>query len=81
MTRYAYRLRAWPELPACFRTAPVLRALSRMTLGPVTHKWFMDRTRLAPAQAEALLASLVAHEYVDLIDFAAAPEARSNTEQ
>jgi hypothetical protein len=78
VTRYAYRLRAWPELPACFRTAPVLRALSRMTLGPVTHGWFLDRTRLAPEQAEALLHELVAHEYAERIDFAA--EARSDTE-
>ena len=74
MTRYAYRLRAWPELPDAFRTAPVLRALSRMTLGPVTHAWFLDRTRLAPAQAEALLARLVAHEYLERIDFAAASD-------
>lgn len=74
MTRYAYRLKAWPELPAWLRTAPVLRALSRMTLGPVTHKWFMDRTRLSPAQAEALLASLVALEYVERVDFAAASD-------
>ena len=74
MTCYAYRLRAWPELPAFFRTAPVLRALSRMTLGPVTHNWFLDRTRLDPAQAETLLADLVAQEYVERIDFAAASE-------
>ena len=74
MTRYAYRLRAWPELPAGFRTAPVLRALSRMTLGPVTHKWFLDRTRLAPEQAEALLAGLVASDYIERIDFGAAPD-------
>lgn len=74
MTRYAYRLRAWPALPAAFRTAPVLRALSRMTLGPVTHEWFLDRTRLAPAQAEALLGDLVAHEFVERIDFAAASD-------
>lgn len=72
MTHYAYRLRVWPELPEVFRTAAVLRALSRMTLGPVTHTWFLDRTRLAPAEAERLLAELIAGEYVERIDFAAA---------
>jgi DNA-binding IclR family transcriptional regulator len=77
VTRYAYRLRAWPELPQRFRTAPVLRALSRMTLGPVTHTWFLDRTRLAPTEAERLLAYLVAREYVERIDFAASLDAGS----
>ena len=62
MTRHAYRLQAWPELPEAFRTAPVLRALSRMTLEPVTHAWFLDRTRLAPTEAERLLAYLVTRE-------------------
>ncbi len=70
MTRHAYRLRAWPELPEDFRTAPVLRALSRMTLGPVTHTWFLDSTRLAPTQAERLLAHLVARDDVERIDLA-----------
>jgi hypothetical protein len=45
-----------------------------MTLGPVTHRWFLDRTRLAPTEAERLLADLVAHECVERIDFAAAPD-------
>lgn len=80
MTPYAYRLRAWPELPEDFRTAPVLRAFSRMTLGPVTHAWFLDRSRLAPAEAEALLASLVDREYVERIDFAAAPAGDPDTQ-
>lgn len=72
MTRDAYRLRAWPDLPVRFRTAPVLRALSRMTLGPVTHTWFVDTTRLPPDEAERLLASMIASECVERIDFASA---------
>lgn len=59
MTRYAYRLKAWPDLPVRFRTAPVLRALSRMTQGPVTHTWFLATARLPPEQAERLLAGMV----------------------
>ncbi len=74
MTRYAYRLRSWPELPERFRTAPVLRALSRMTLGPVTHTWFLERTGLASEEAHGLLAQLLAGECIERIDFAAAPE-------
>jgi hypothetical protein len=73
VTPYAYRLRAWPELPPPLRTAQVLRTLSRMTLEPVTHEWFLERTRLEPAQAEALLEALVAQECVERIDFTAAP--------
>lgn len=65
MTRCTYRLRAWPILPPGVRTAPVLRVLSRMTLESVAHDWFLDQTRLRPAQAEELLANLVALGYVE----------------
>jgi hypothetical protein len=81
VTRHEYRLRAWPDLPEGFRTGPVLRVLSRMTLAPVTHTWFLDRTRLAPAQAEALLRELVAHEYVERIDLAAAADLPDDAER
>jgi hypothetical protein len=74
MKRYAYRLKAWPELPVRLRTAPVLRTLSRMTCGPVTHNWFVDSTRLPAERAEALLAHLMEGECVERIDFAAGRE-------
>lgn len=77
MTGCAYRLRAWPELPPPFRIAPVLRTLSRMTLEPLTHESFLERTRLEPRQAEALLEALVAQACVEHIDCTAAPDSGS----
>jgi hypothetical protein len=81
MTSHEYRLRAWPELPEEFRTVPVLRALSRMTLEPVTHTLFLDLTRLNPTEAERLLADLIAREYVERIDSAAEPDGLSDTDR
>jgi hypothetical protein len=74
VTRCAYRLTAWPELPAPLRTVPVLRTLSRMTVEPVTREWFLELTRLGPEQAEALLEALVAQDCVQLFDCTAAAD-------
>jgi hypothetical protein len=69
--RYAYRLKAWPDLPVRLRTAPVLRTLSRMSHGPVTHNWFVHSTRLPVLEAEALLACMEEQEWIECIDFEA----------
>lgn len=71
-TRYlAYRLKAWPDLHPRYRTAPILRALSRMTLGPVTHKWLVAQAGLPPEDVEALLRRLVAMDAVHVLDLGA----------
>ena len=43
---HAYRLKLWPAIPDRFRTARVLRACSRMSVGPVTVNWFLEATGL-----------------------------------
>lgn len=65
----AYRLRHWPQVPDRFRTAPVLRAFSRMTLGPVTGRWFIQHTGLAAAEAAELLAELAPQRAIETIAF------------
>jgi hypothetical protein len=67
---HAYRLKAWPCLPDRVRTAAVYRAFSRMCQGPVSLRWFVEATRLAPQQAQALLAGLVASGELESIDIA-----------
>lgn len=57
---HAYRLKQWPRIPDRFRTARVLGACSRMTVGPVTSSWFLAQTGLEPAQAAELVADLLA---------------------
>ena len=71
---HAYRLKSWPEIPEPFRTARVLRACSRMTLGPVTANWFLGQTGLEPAAAIRLMGILIAQDTVDCIDLG--PRAR-----
>src|SRR3954468_15568070 len=78
--RHAYRLRSWPQIPDRFRTARVLGALSRMTIGPVTDDWFLSHTGLESTAVAELLASLQAQDALDTVDLgprgasAAAPE-------
>lgn len=55
---HAYRLKLWPAIPDQFRTARVLRACSRMSVGPVTVNWFLEATGLEPHEAAELVASL-----------------------
>ncbi|HET8746829.1 MAG TPA: hypothetical protein VFM98_14575 [Ramlibacter sp.] len=64
---HAYRLKQWPQIPDRFRTARVLGACSRMTVGPVTSNWFLTHTGLEPAAAAELVASLVAQGALECI--------------
>lgn len=66
----AYRLRAWPDLAPRHRTAAILRTLSRMTIGPVTHRWFLERVQLPEPEADALIVFLVDIEALEVIDLA-----------
>lgn len=65
---FAYRLCRWPSLPPQYRKASVLQAISRMSCGPVSHHWFVQRCGLDPVEAEALLASLHDEGAVHRID-------------
>lgn len=74
----AYRLRSWPQLPDATRTAAVYRAFSRMSLGPVTLRWFAVRTGLPTRTVEALFDRLVdagTLEKIDLTRFRDEPPA------
>lgn len=59
-----YRLRAWPDLPPHWRTAPLLRTLSRMSIGPMTHERFLHHSRLQPPHADRVLELLVNDGFV-----------------
>lgn len=73
--RFAYRLTEWPDLAPAEKTAPVLRAFSRMTLGPVTAAWFVANSRMDPACASRLLQRLADAGALQRIDFGPAPVA------
>ena len=73
---HAYRLKSWPEIPEPYRTARVLRACSRMTLGPVTANWFLSQTGLDPAGAIRLMSILIDQGTVERIDLG--PRARQS---
>ena len=64
----AYRLLAWPELPEHARKVNVYRALSRMSLGPVSLEWFVAHSGLRVPQADALLNDMVGHGQLEIID-------------
>jgi hypothetical protein len=66
---HAYRLKQWPQIPDRFRTARVLGACSRMTVGPVTANWFLSQTGLDPAEASQLLSAMHAQGALERIDF------------
>lgn len=68
---YAYRMRAWPEIPPHVRTAPVLRAMSRMSWGPLTHGWILRNCGLSEGQAECLIDLLVAEGAVERFELGA----------
>ena len=71
--RYAYRMRVWPMIPPHLRTAPVLRAMSRMSCGPLTHGWILRNCGLSEGQAECLIDLLVAEGAVERIEFGGPP--------
>jgi hypothetical protein len=64
----AFRLKQWPEIPDRFRTARVLGACSRMTVGPVTANWFLAHTGLDPADACELVSSLAGQGALERIE-------------
>ena len=55
---HAFRLKQWPQIPDRFRTARVLGACSRMTVGPVTANWFLSQTGLDATDAFELISSM-----------------------
>ena len=63
----AYRLRSWPELPDEYRTAPVLQAFTRMTLGPLTLGLFASKSGMPLQEANSLLEHLVRRGPVEKI--------------
>jgi hypothetical protein len=69
--RFAYRLTQWPELPDTERSVHLLRAFSRMSVGPVTAAWFLANSRLDAAGATRLLQRLTSSGVVERIDFGA----------
>jgi len=64
---HAYRLKQWPQIPDRFRTARVLGACSRMTVGPVTANWFLSQTGLDAAQALELIGVMAAQGALERI--------------
>jgi hypothetical protein len=65
---FAYRLRSWPALPDGVRTVALLRAVTRMSGGPVTHDWFMANCGLAPVAAQRLLRRLALEGSLEALD-------------
>jgi hypothetical protein len=65
---HAYRLKLWPAIPDQFRTARVLRACSRMSVGPVTVNWFLEATGLEAAEAAELVANLERQGAIERIE-------------
>lgn len=65
---HAYRLKLWPAIPDEFRTARVLRACSRMSVGPVTVNWFLEATGLDAAEAAELVANLESQGAIERIE-------------
>jgi hypothetical protein len=65
---HAYRLKQWPQIPDRFRTARVLGACSRMTVGPVTANWLLSQTGLEAAEASELIAILQSQGALERID-------------
>jgi hypothetical protein len=63
-----YRLRQWPDLPDRMRTADVLRALSVMSNRPVNREWLLRRVKLKARAVDELLAMLVTHGDVEVVD-------------
>jgi hypothetical protein len=63
-----YRLRQWPDLPDRMRTADVLRALSVMSNRPVNREWLLRRVKLKARAVDELLAMLVTHGHVEVVD-------------
>jgi hypothetical protein len=66
--RHAYRLKQWPQIPERFRSVQVLRACSRMSLGPVTATWFLNTIGLEPALAAELMSEMIAQDCIERLD-------------
>ena len=64
----AFRLRQWPDLPQRMRTADVLRAMSVMSNRPVNREWLLRHLKLKPRAVDELLATLVQHGAVEVVD-------------
>ncbi len=63
-----FRLKAWPQLPEQGRTAEIYRMLSVMSSQPVSRRWLMERSRMAPQELDALLVHLVREGALEVID-------------
>jgi hypothetical protein len=76
--RFAYRLREWPKLENGEQSVHLLRAFSRMSLGPVTFDWFCRNARLQPHFAQELLQRLEQAGAMEAIDLSGLIEARAH---
>jgi hypothetical protein len=74
-TGMIYRLRHWPTLPPSLHTADVLRLLSRMSSGPVSHSWVLRHGKVRRERLERLLLHLRAQEALETINPASFPAA------
>jgi hypothetical protein len=63
-----FRLKAWPQLPEHDRTAEIYRMLSIMSNQPVSRRWLMERSSMAPQQLDALLVHMVRDGALEVID-------------
>jgi|KBSSwiStaDraftv2_1062776.scaffolds.fasta_scaffold1237113_2 hypothetical protein len=70
---HAYRLKHWPNIPERFRTAKVLRACSRMSVGPVTANWFHSHIGLDEAGTSELLAAFTAVGAIERLELGSRP--------
>jgi hypothetical protein len=70
---HAYRLKHWPQIPERFRTAKVLRACSRMSVGPVTANWFHAHIGLDEAGTSELLAELASVGAIERLELGSHP--------
>jgi hypothetical protein len=66
----AYRLLRWPDTYDYDLRLPVLRALSRMSIGPLTEPLFVTRSGLDTRSARSLLRRLVSDGCVQELRFA-----------
>lgn len=63
-----FRVREWPQLPAEFFRADVLRAFSKLGRSPFSVEFFAASAQLAVCEAHALLAMLVNQGAVERVD-------------
>lgn len=63
-----FRVREWPQIPAEFFRADVLRAFSKLGRSPFSVEFFAASAQLAVSEADALLAVLVNQGAVERVD-------------